>query len=293
MRTLSPYPLHIVYGLSLVLISLWSIGCGHTPAPKPMSTRAAVGGVQRFGVQFSGEYKLAEMARYQMMFLDPDQAGIHDADSITARGGLPVAYLNIGEAEAYRWFYAEILKEWMLAPNPNWKDHFYIDVNKPEWHALLLRKVLPAIFQKGFSGVFLDMVDVSSPDLYPMLQPGVISLIREIREAYPAKIIIMNNGTCIAGAVSELIDGIVVESVFATYDFASKTYMPVNAGASAARCAELQLLMKSTGMKIFAIDYAQPGDTLTALLAAQKSSQQGFLPFVSTIELNALPKPLH
>ncbi len=293
MRTLSTHPLHSLYGLSLVVLSWYSFGCGHIQTPKPASPRAAVAGITRFGVQFSGEYKLAEMAPYQMMFLDPDQAGLHDADSIGARGGLPIAYLNIGEAEAYRWFYPEILKDWMLAPNPNWKDHFYIDVNKPGWHTLLIRKVLPAIFHKGFSGVFLDMVDVSSPDLYPMLQPGVISLIREIREAYPAKIIIMNNGTFIAGDVNELIDGIIVESVFATYDFTTKTYVPVNADASAARCAELKLLKKSLGLKIFAIDYALPGDTLTARMAARKSSAQGFLPFVSTIELNALPKPLY
>jgi uncharacterized protein (TIGR01370 family) len=284
--------MRIVYCAALCLLSSLSFACRQSPAVKQMPPRVAIGNVTRFGVQFSGEYRLAEMAPYQVMFLDPDQAGAHDADSISGRGGLPIAYVNIGEAEAYRWFYPDIRKEWMLAANPNWKDHFYIDVNKPEWHALLINKVLPPIFQKGFAGLFLDMIDVASPDVYPMLQPGVLSLIREIRAAYPEKVIVMNGGTFMAGAVGDLIDGIAVESVSATYDFGSRTYTRVSDDDAAARCAELQRLTKSLGVKIFAIDYAQPGDTLTARMAAHRSMVHGFLSFVGTIELNALPKPL-
>jgi len=285
--------MRIVYGLFLFILSCCSFACRPAPAPKHMNPRAAVGSITHFGVQFSGEYRLADMAPYQMMFLDPDQAGPHDADSITQRGGLPVAYVNIGEAESYRWYFPEIRSEWMLAPNPNWKDHFYVDVNRTEWHDLIIGKILPAAFAKGFAGVFLDMVDVSSPELYPVLQPGVVSLIREIREAHPEKIIIMNNGTFLAQSVNDVIDGIVVESVFASYNFDTKTYYRRTDEDAAYRCTELRRLMKDTGVKIFAIDYALPGDTLTAREASRLSRAQGFASFVSTIELNALQQPLY
>jgi polysaccharide biosynthesis protein PelA len=285
--------MRIVCGLSLCFLSCLSLACRSTPTANQTSPRAAIGSVEHFGVQFTGEYHLAEMAGYQLMILDPDQAGAHDADSIVQRGNFPIAYLNIGEAESYRWFYRDIHQEWILASNPNWKDHFYLDVNNTGWHSLLMKKVLPAIFQKGFDGIFLDMVDVASPELYPTLQPGVIALIREIREEYPEKIIIMNNGTFLAGAVNDLIDGIVVESVFTSYDFTSKTYVRQRDEDSHARCAELHTLVKTLGVKIFAIDYAPPGDTLTARTAANRSHEQGFLSFVSTIELDTLPKPLN
>jgi uncharacterized protein (TIGR01370 family) len=280
-------------GFSLIIISFLSFACRHTPATKQINPRLAVSGIERFGVQFSGEYNLADMAPYQMMILDPDQAGAGDADSISTRGTIAIAYLNIGEAEVYRWFYKDIHQDWILAPNPNWKDHFYIDVNNKGWHKLVMNKIIPSIFEKGFSGLFLDMADVASPSLYPMLEPGVVSLIREMREEYPDKVIIMNDGTFLAGAVSDAIDGIVVESVFTTYDFITRSYIPVKEENSAARCSELQQLKKATGVKIFAIDYAPPGDTITAQAAAGQSTSQGFVPFVSTIELNTLPKPLH
>ena len=94
--------------------------------------------------------------------------------------------------------------------------------------------------------------------------------IGEIRKTYPDKIIIMNNGTFLAKAVTEFIDGIVVESVFFTYDFASKTYAPVNEESTIYRCTELEGIMKSAGTKIFAIDYALPGDTLAARSAIRE-----------------------
>jgi polysaccharide biosynthesis protein PelA len=272
--------------------SIMAFACRESPGPVHVNPRAALASVERFGVQFSGDYHLGEMGPYQLMIIDPDQSRAHEADSLSNRGALAVAYVNIGEAESYRWFYNDIRHDWILGANPNWKDHFYIDAAKQGWHTLVIDRVLPAIFSKGFKGVFLDMVDVASPDLYPMLRPGIVALIHEIREAYPDKILMINNGSFLVPEVSDCVDGMVVESVFASYDFAAKSYVPVKKEDSNARCAELRTLMTTYGMKIFAIDYAPPGDTLTRAFAEREAIHHGFLSFVSTIELNSLPQSM-
>ncbi|HLP16115.1 MAG TPA: endo alpha-1,4 polygalactosaminidase [Bacteroidota bacterium] len=273
----------------LLLCLITAFACRESSGPGHPNPRTALTSVDHFGVQFSGDYSLARMLPYQMMIIDPDQSRRHEADSLSARGIIPVAYINIGEAESYRWYYKDIRPEWMLGANPNWPDHFYVDASKSGWHSLLIDQVLPVIFGKSFKGIFLDMVDVASPDLYPMLRPGVVELIHAMREEFPDKIILMNNGTFLAPEVADAIDGIVVESVFATYNFKDKTYIPVRKDASETRCAELAALHTSYGLRIFAIDYAPEGDSLTRAYARNQSRSHGFSSFVSTIELNTLP----
>lgn len=274
----------------LLLFCLAAVfGCRESSMPGRVSPRSAVESVSRFGVQFSGDYRLDAMSPYQLMIIDPDVSTAGEADSLSRRGALPVAYVNIGEAESYRWFFNDILPEWRLGANPNWPGHFYIDVTQRGWQRLLIERVLPAVFEKGFTGVFLDMIDVASPALYPRLRPGVLAIIREIRTAYPDKILLINNGTFLAGDASDLIDGIVVESTFTTYDFASKAYVPVKKEDSDARCAELDSLKAAYGIRFFAIDYAAPGDSAAALYARREARRHGLLSFVSTIELNSLP----
>jgi uncharacterized protein (TIGR01370 family) len=220
--------------------------------------------------------------------MDPDQSRGFEADSLSGRKKLPIAYLNIGEAEEYRWYYSEINHAWLLGKNPNWERHFYIDVNNADWQKLVLDRILPRIFRSEYAGVFLDMIDIASPELYPASRDGVIKLISRIRAAYPDKIILMNNGVFLAGSVSDEIDGICVESVFSTYDFGTKKYFLRPQGEFERRAKELQELQARLKMRIFVIDYALPGDTVAQSFVRTSALEYGLTPFVSNIELNAI-----
>lgn len=272
---------------SLCLLVTFS-HCSTTISDRPVSPRKAIQSVENFAVQFSGEYRLADFSRYDLVIMDPDQSRNREADSLAVRKILPVAYLNIGEAEEYRWYYSEIKHEWLLGKNPNWEGHFYIDVNNPDWQKLVLDKILPRIYRSEYAGVFLDMIDIASPELYPASRDGVVKLISRIREAYPDKIILLNNGLFLAGSVNEIIDGICVESVFATYEFGTKKYLLRPESESVPRARQLQELQSRLKTRFFVIDYAEPGDTVTQLLVRAKSLEYGLTPFVSTIELNSL-----
>jgi len=92
----------------------------------------------------------------------------------TIRAGRPgrkvVAYLSIGEAEAYRFYWQ---KAWdadrdgrpdagapaFLCPvNPDWEGNYRVRYWQDDWQTIILRYV-DAILQQGFDGLYLDGVD--------------------------------------------------------------------------------------------------------------------------------------
>jgi len=266
--------------------------CHSTLPDRTIPPRKAMRSVKDLAVQFSGTYDIRTFSQYDIVFIDPDLSQDSEADTLLQRGVLPIAYVNIGEAEEYRWYYSGIKPEWLLGKNPNWAEHYYIDVNNAAWQQLVLEKILPRIFRKGFCGIFLDMVDIASPDLHPSTREGVVALIAKIRRAYPDKVIIMNDGTFLVDQVSSFIDGICVESVFASYHFSSKTYFLRPRSESEQRCRKLVDIMTRYDTRIFLIDYAAIGDSTTRSFVMAEARRYGFIPFVSTINLDTIQPPV-
>jgi polysaccharide biosynthesis protein PelA len=274
----------------LLILSLFTGGfvCKTVSSVEAVPPRTAIRNVNNLAVQFSGTYNTDIFSRFDVVFIDPDVSQDSEVDTLLNHGVLPIAYLNIGEAETYRWYYSDIQPGWLFGKNPNWPDHYYIDVNNAEWQQLILERILPRIFRKNFAGVFLDMVDVASPDLHPSTREGVIALIGRIRRAYPQKAIIMNDGTFLVDQVSSSIDGLCVESVFASYDFKSKKYYVRTKSEADERCKELTGIAKRFGTRIFLIDYAAPDAVATKLSVMAQARQYGFVPFVGTINLDSI-----
>ncbi|NLI47516.1 MAG: hypothetical protein GX414_10470 [Acidobacteria bacterium] len=85
-----------------------------------------------------------------------------------ARGGrrLVVAYLSIGEAEDYRYYWRP---EWAVSPpawlgeeNPDWPGNYKVDYWHPGWQAIIrggAGSYLQRILDAGFDGVYLDLID--------------------------------------------------------------------------------------------------------------------------------------
>jgi cysteinyl-tRNA synthetase len=77
-----------------------------------------------------------------------------------------VAYMSIGEAEGYRFYWQEswdfIRPRWLDAENPEWEGNYKVKYWMPEWQEIMygnddsyLKKILDA----GFDGVYLDIID--------------------------------------------------------------------------------------------------------------------------------------
>jgi len=82
---------------------------------------------------------------------------------IKASGIVPIAYLSIGEAEDYRFYWRDGWysnpPEWLGRENPEWKGNYAVKYWHKEWKTIL-HTYLDKIIEQGFLGVYLDRVDV-------------------------------------------------------------------------------------------------------------------------------------
>ena len=85
-----------------------------------------------------------------------------------ANGGkrLVVAYMSIGEAEDYRYYWEEGWKKhppsWMAKENPEWKGNYKVKYWEKAWQDIIFGNndsYLQKILDAGFDGVYLDIID--------------------------------------------------------------------------------------------------------------------------------------
>ena len=99
-----------------------------------------------------------------------DMLGPQDTERLKwkASGGsrLVIAYLSIGEAEDYRYYwkeeYDENPPEWMLGENPRWEGNYPVKYWDENWRDIIATgdgSYLSRILKAGFDGVYLDIVD--------------------------------------------------------------------------------------------------------------------------------------
>ncbi len=81
-----------------------------------------------------------------------------------ANGGrrLVIAYMSIGEAEDYRYYWDKSWKRgnpsWLDKENSKWKGNYKVKYWNPEWQAIIF-DYLSRIINTGFDGVYLDIID--------------------------------------------------------------------------------------------------------------------------------------
>jgi uncharacterized protein (TIGR01370 family) len=79
-----------------------------------------------------------------------------------------LAYLSIGEAEKYRYYWQAdwetpgLAPTWLAGPNKRWRTNFPVRYWHPDWQAIVFggeTSYLARIVAAGFDGVYLDRVD--------------------------------------------------------------------------------------------------------------------------------------
>src|SRR5262245_16592553 len=82
------------------------------------------------------------------------------------RRRLLFAYLSIGEAESYRYYWrddwAKARPEWLEPENPDWPGNYLVRYWHPEWHGILYgspNAYLDRILDAGFDGIYIDGAD--------------------------------------------------------------------------------------------------------------------------------------
>ena len=79
-----------------------------------------------------------------------------------------------------------------------------MDAREPGWRQLVVETAAREVQRRGFGGLFLDMADVAM--IYPETEAGMVTLIRELRAAYPDLVLVMNRGFPLLDSLDGVID---------------------------------------------------------------------------------------
>ncbi|GAB5560360.1 MAG: bifunctional glycoside hydrolase 114/ polysaccharide deacetylase family protein [Synoicihabitans sp.] len=196
-------------------------------------------------------------------------------------GNRVLAYLSVGEIAAdapYRQ-QAEERALRLRGRNEIWRSDI-IDLSDERWLDLIVGDLAKTAHARGFDGFFLDTVDsIAAED-----REQGIRLIKRLREDFPDSTIVANRGFGLVPALRDTIDGVLVESVFGTFDFTTQVYRPVPAEETAILRDRLEEV-EQLGLEAWVLDYADPADPDRAFEIATKIKDEGWHAFVSTPEL--------
>jgi cysteinyl-tRNA synthetase, unknown class len=180
-------------------------------------------------------------APYDVLVIDYSRDG-GDARALTAAqirglksrpdGGrrIVLAYLSIGEAEKYRYYWQPdwetdgLAPPWLADPNKRYRTNFPVRYWHEGWQAIIFHgenSYLGRILDAGFDGIYLDRVDVyqefekENPAAGEQMIAFVKALAARGRSARPGFLIVPQNGEELLEAADyrALIDGIAKEDL--------------------------------------------------------------------------------
>jgi uncharacterized protein (TIGR01370 family) len=268
--------------LFVILVS--SLFFAHRPGVMAQrNTRGQIKAIRNYIVYY-GIGRLDDLARYDLVIIQPDTLTQPELTQLRASGTLTVAYLSIGEVEPVRpWYFdGRVEQRWILGKNETWGS-YYVDAGQPGWQKLII-SLAKEYIAKGYNGLFLDNADTIN--LFPNTRPGFINLVRTLRASLPQVVLIQNRGIGILDHVTADIDALMIESLSSTYDFQKKQYAYVDNTSLAQQIFQLH---QRTGLTILVLDYAPPDNPIMARLAVQKARRLGFISAVSVIHLTDIP----
>lgn len=215
-----------------------------------------------------------------------------DLELAHQHGHRSYAYLSVVEVSRQASYAQEIDRRQIrrVVENSNWGSDS-VDITSPGWSELVVGSLAKQAVEKGFDGFFLDTVDSlahlihKEPQRSKEYRAALIALVKSLKQAYPEKAILMNRGFSLLPDLDGAIDGIVVESVFQTYNFAEKRY-------EATRASDTEQLLKwikeiqTGGLPVAVIDYVNPGDGALAVQTARRIAALDCDAFVTTPALN-------
>lgn len=262
----------------------------------PAGSQPAPPSVRRWAVSYSGKQALAALRDYDLLVLDPDAQP--PVMCTTGHHQLLLGYLSIGEAHATRSWFAHT-EAYRLKTNPNWPDAWQLDIRNPEWARLLVEEIAPAILARGYDGFFLDTIDtaVDLERIDPVgcrgMRQAASDIVRQLRRAFPSATIALNRAFDIAPEIGSIIDYILAESVYHTWNFQTHQYVRTAADVYGSQLQLLKTLAHDfPRLQILTLDYCDPKEISRVREIYRVQRTNGFVPYVSTIDLGSIhPEP--
>lgn len=293
----------ILIAACLVILAVFLNGC-QIVLPSPALPEPA--GVRSFLYQLQ-EIDLAEIGRtcYDLIVIDYSsdggEGGEFTATEIEALADSPggpkivLAYLSIGEAENYRFYWRAKWKpgdpSWLDEENPEWRGNYKVHYWEAEWQGIAL-EYADRLIDAGFDGAYLDLIDAY--EYYEdrgraTAAAEMVAFVAAIRSHAavrdPDFLIVVQNAAELADAFPEyvgFVDGIGQEDIY--YGCTDDDVMTPPEVTSAME-SHLDLFL-AAGQLVLTIDYATTPRHIDDAYA--KSRAKGYVPFVTTRALDEL-----
>jgi len=105
-----------------------------------------------------------------LFFRGNDQLSVEELASLKTKSNgasrLVIAYMSIGEAEDYRYYWRSEWKSsppsWLAGENPDWPGNYKVRYWNADWQKIIFGEddsYLELILDAGFDGVYLDIID--------------------------------------------------------------------------------------------------------------------------------------
>lgn len=212
---------------------------------------------------------------------------------------LVLAYLSIGEAERYRfywqqeWYDTQKRPKWLGPMNTVWDGNYLVRYWDPEWQKLIFgtpESYLERIKAAGFDGIYVDRADVyfdwakenrnAEKDMVAFLS----NLSQAARADDPYFLVVMQNAEELIAhkPVVEAIDAIAKEDLLFGIDHNAKPNDAENINWSIEKLREA----KAAGRKVFVVEYL--GDPEKAASARRRIEKEGFVAHFTSRDLGEL-----
>ena len=247
----------------------------------------------KFAVYYTDVLSADHFMPYDVVVFDADK---HPPLRVLQnRNKVLLGYVSAFEAADYRDAYdslkaAGILFEYLHAGTKR----TFIDIRSPKWQDILLTQIVPHVVTEGFDGVMLDTLEYAvqleqaDPKKYAGMQAAAVQTIRAIRLHYPYLKIMLNRAFELLPEVEMHIDMVLAESTLTTVQDGKlmrvlrqteREPMLTMVRASKQRVPDLM---------VFTLDYWNMSDAAGITKIYQAQRLQGFVPYVSTHDLQTL-----
>lgn len=248
---------------------------------------------ERWVAYYNDKAAMEEFAPYDTLVLDsryhPELA------QLKRDGRVILAYLSLGEIREDEALYEELKEQrYLLDENDAWESHI-VDIRYPLWYDHIVKERVPEILDKGFDGLMLDTVDSpltyekDDPERYDGMADAAVYMIKAIRYHHPESSIMLNRGFEIVPRVSDELDMILAESIYADYDMDNDTAEPFPSHIYEAIVQQLKEFQASNqNLKIYTLDYWPRDDDMNIEQIYKIHRGHGFIPYVTTPDLTTI-----
>lgn len=259
------------------------------PASSPDRHRAATGlaAARSWGYQLQ-KPKLAELAasEFDALVIDyaldgSDDTALKPADvqrlqrKPDGSRRIVLAYISIGEAESYRFYWNERWEKaagrpaWLLGENPEWEENYSVCFWDPGWQSIIFgspQSYVDRIIAQGFDGVYLDKCDVyedirehfqavakTRPNLEQDMVAFATRLSAYAKSCRPDFLVVMQNAELLLEqpALRRALDGVAKEELVFGLDGSEKR----NSADDLTEVTNCLDLLKREGKPVFVIEY--------------------------------------